>query len=183
VEARLLEGIKRDLFCKEGFALFARGAARLLAERNRHRRPALERMQHRLTEVDMEIKNIMTAIKSGILTASTKLELEQAEAERDRLLATIARQPRKADNVITLLPGAKERYQALLENLGTVPPQHVAEARAQIRELVGEIRLVPTADGYLEAELAGHYEGLLKLVIGRLIVGYVHHEKLRISLR
>ena len=33
-------------------------------------------------------------------------------------------------------------------------------------ELVGEIRLVPTADGYLEAVLTGRYEGLLKLAVG-----------------
>ncbi len=71
------------------------------------------------------------------------------------------------DKVATLLPRTKERYQALPDNLSNVPPQHIAKARAQIRELVGEIRLIPSSDGYLEAELAGHYEGLLKLVIGR----------------
>ena len=72
----------------------------------------------------------------------------------------------KVGKVATLLPRAKELYQALLEKLGTIPPQHIAQAREQIRELVGEIRLIPTKDGYLEAELTGRYEGVLKLAVG-----------------
>ncbi len=79
--SRVLEGIKRHLFCEEGVALFVKETGRLLAERNRQGRPALERMQQRLTEMDREIANIMTAIKQGLLTVSTKVELEKAEAE------------------------------------------------------------------------------------------------------
>ena len=33
--------------------------------------------------------------------------------------------------------------------------QHVAQARVQIREVVGEIYLVPTVDGHLEAGAYG----------------------------
>jgi hypothetical protein len=32
--------------------------------------------------------------------------------------------------------------------------------------MVGEIRLMPTAAGYLEAEMVGGYAGLAKLVVG-----------------
>ena len=38
--------------------------------------------------------------------------------------------------------------------------------RQQIKSLVGEIKLIPTAEGYLEAELAGNYMGLAKLAVG-----------------
>ena len=176
VEARLLEGIKRDLFCDEGISLFVKETTRLLAERNRQRRPALERMQRRLTEVDHEIANIMTAIKQGLLTVSTKAELEKAEAERVYLIEQLSRGVANTDKMATLLPRAKEHYQAVLENLGTIPPEHVAKARVQIRELVGEIRLIPNPDGYLEAELTGHYEGLPKLVVGRKLNNVVAGE-------
>lgn len=46
----------------------------------------------------------MTAIKAGILTVTTKLELEKAEAERARLLRA---SEEKLDTVVTILPRAK----------------------------------------------------------------------------
>lgn len=49
----------------------------------------------------------------------------------------------------------------------------------QIRELVGEIRLAPTAKSYLKAVLAGPYEGVLKLAVGtklnNLFAGACNH--------
>ena len=42
----------------------------------------------------------------------------------------------------------------------------MAQSREQIRELVGEIRLVPTGDDSLDAVLTGRYEGVLKLAVG-----------------
>jgi ribosomal protein L17 len=102
-----------------------------------------------------------------MIHAPTKGELEKAEAERVHLVEQLSKDIAKVDKVTTLLPRAMERYQTLLENLGTIPPQHVAQARAQIGELVGQIRLVPRADGHLEARLAVPYEGrILKLVVG-----------------
>jgi len=68
--------------------------------------------------------------------------------------------------VATLLPCAAERYRAVVNDLDRLSKKHVAQAREQIRELVGEIRLVPTADGYLEEVLTGRYEGVSKLAVG-----------------
>jgi hypothetical protein len=42
----------------------------------------------------------------------------------------------------------------------------VTEAREQIRTLLGEIKLVRTPEGHLEAELVGRYAGLVKLTVG-----------------
>lgn len=61
---------------------------------------------------------------------------------------------------------AADRYRALVANLAEVTLPRVAEARQQIKELVGEIKLVPTAEGYLEAQLTGSYSGLVKLAVG-----------------
>lgn len=66
--------------------------------------PERERSQLRLNEVESEIENIMTAIKAGILTATTKAELEKAESERTRLLHTVS--TAQADKVATTLPRA-----------------------------------------------------------------------------
>jgi hypothetical protein len=108
----------------------------------------------------------MNVIKAGIFTSHTKIELERAEAEHARLAEGINAVAAKADKVVTLLPRVRERYEALVQDLGSLSKRHMAQAREQIRELVGNIRLVQTAEGYLEAEMTGRYAGLAKLVVG-----------------
>jgi hypothetical protein len=61
---------------------------------------------------------------------------------------------------------AAERYRALVQDLGALAQKHIAQTRELIRKLVGEIRLAPTTDGYLEAVMPAPSEGALKLVIG-----------------
>lgn len=68
VESRLLIAIKRDLFTPEGIELFKKETSRLLAEYRARRRPDRAQVQRRLAEVQVEIDNIMKAIKAGILT-------------------------------------------------------------------------------------------------------------------
>ena len=65
----------------------------------------------------------------------------------------------------------------VVNDLGSLAKAHMAQAREQIRELVGEIRLAPTADGYLEAVLTGRYEGLLKLAVGTKLNNMVAGER------
>lgn len=64
--------------------------------------------------IERELVNIMTAIKAGILTSTTKAELEKLEAERDRLLQNGLGQQTKADTVATILPNAIGRSKAML---------------------------------------------------------------------
>ena len=166
VEERCLAALRDELLTPEAVERIIQKTTRLLAERNREREPELDRLQRQLTKIESELANIMKAIKAGILTASTKAELERAEAERARLHDAIKTSAAKADKVTTLLPRAAERYRAVVNDLACLSKQHVAQAREQIRELVGEIRLVPMADGYLEAVLTGRLEGVLKLAVG-----------------
>jgi site-specific DNA recombinase len=166
VEERCLAGLRDDLLTPDSIERIIKKTARLLAASNRERQPEVERLHRQLATVEGEITNILKAIKAGILTPSTKAELEQAEAERTRLIGTIKMRVSKADKVATLLPRAAERYRAVVNDLGCLSKKHVAQAREQIRELVGEIRLTPTADGYLEAVLTRRNEGVLKLAVG-----------------
>ena len=87
VEEKILAGIRRDLFSPEGIELFVKETTRLLRERQRLQRPDPTASQKQLAKVEREIEHIMTAIKAGIFTASTKQALEHAEDERARLLA------------------------------------------------------------------------------------------------
>ena len=66
----------------------------------------------------------------------------------------------------TYITRKEERYEAVVNRLSQVPQRHIGQMREQLRGLVGDIRLRPMAEGYLEAEMHGLYEGLLKLAVG-----------------
>ncbi len=174
VEARCLDGLRRELFTEDRYALFVKEMTRLLAERKRQQGPDRGRAQQELATVESEITNLLNAIKRGIVTVSTKAELETLEAKRERLHARLQDGAEKFDKVVALLPRVKERYEALVQNLAHIPQRHIEPMREQIKSLVGEITLRPKAEGYLEAEMVGRYDGLLKLAVGgniRNVVG------------
>ena len=164
----MLEAIQKDLFTEEGLAVFTAEVTRLLAARPRT--PDLAQAKTRLQAVEQEITNIMTAIKAGILTASTKEALEQAEAERAHLRQMMQGSYKKLDKVARFLPDLVGRFKMLIDDLATVTQVQVDKARGMLRELVGgQILLYPASDGadrYLMAELAGDYAGLVRLVCG-----------------
>jgi len=164
VEQLLLDGIKRDLFTPEGIELFKRETTRLLTEYKARQKPDHAALRKRLTKIEKEIDNIMDAIKAGIITPSTKGALTEAEAAKVELEKALHVDTSHLDRIAVVLPGAVDRFRELVENLETVAHRDMARARTQIKHLVGgEIKLIPTGEGYLEAELAGDYAGLVKL--------------------
>ncbi|MDA2911824.1 recombinase family protein [Nitrospiraceae bacterium AH_259_D15_M11_P09] len=167
VEALLLAGVKQDLFMPEAYALFTREVSRRLAERQRAQEPEQASARRRLGKVEQEIGNVLTAIKQGILSPTVKGELQRLEAEKLRLQDQIAVGTKQTGQLVKLLPDAPARYRALVEKLGRLPERYVDGAREEIKRLVGDtIKVTPTAQGYLVAELRGNYAGLLKLVVG-----------------
>ena len=170
VESVLLEAIQHDLFTQEGYAVFQAEVARLWPTANGAGPQTWPRRRCVSREVEQEILNLMTAIKAGIFTVSTKAELEKLEADRTRLQKMVLGQT-KADPIETFLPNTIGRFKAMLDNLAHVTQHQVNKTRAILRELMGkEIVLHPTADGvsrYLTAEVSGDYAGLLQLVAGK----------------
>ncbi|MDR4467087.1 MAG: recombinase family protein [Nitrospira sp.] len=152
-EEKILAGLRRDLFTLEGVQLFIQETSKLLTQRAQQQPPK----QNRLAEVEREIANFTKAIRAGLFSTTIKTELEKLEVERTRLQRTLVEPP-----VVTMLPRARERFEALLEGIGSL--KHISQAREQIRTLVGDIWLTPTDGGYLEATLTGHYDGLVKLL-------------------
>ena len=72
--------------------------------------PMLPALKRRLKENQKEIKNLMTAIKAGIVLKTTKMELEKLEAEQEQLETNIAMEKL----VKPVIP--QERIQAWLMN-------------------------------------------------------------------
>jgi len=166
VEARLLEGIKRDLFTEEALELFKRETSRLLTEQRS--RPETGRLKKRLAAAEKEIGNIMAAIKAGILTPTTKAELEAVETEKAELERQLEQEAQALEKVAQVLPRAVDRYGDLVANLEEAIAADVPRARTQVQALLGDkITLHPTDDGYLEAEVVGDYAGFMSLAAKR----------------
>ena len=111
----------------------------------------------------------MAAIKAGILTPTTKAELEKAEASATGFRVAQG-QDYKLDNLAMLLPNLKERFATVMAQLTTLlTSQHMQAARETLQTLFGrEIVLHPSADGverFLTAELSGDYAGVVRLAM------------------
>ena len=165
LENTLLRGIREDLFSEEGFAFFRQEVRRVLAERRKETCTQADRVQTDLRRVEAEIVNVLRAIKAGVLTSSTKSELELLETEKASLLARQTTRPTllAAD---VFLPRLEEQFQAVVENLAKLPGGRIAEARRGLHALLGgqPITLIPTDNGELEAEMTGDYAGLVRLI-------------------
>lgn len=178
VETRLLAAIKADLFTPEGIELFRQEVSRLLAERAKH--PRADTAKTRIVSVEKEIENIMKAIKAGIVTDSTKAELQKAEREKYELQQVIASSNSGIDNIATVLPRIVEQYRYMVDNFETVTQPQVNRVRQKISALLGDkITLRPNGNGNLTAELSGDYGGLLEAIDFKvklsLVAGAVIH--------
>lgn len=165
VEELLLDGIKNKLFKPALIEEYERETARLLSEEKRRQRPDTEQARAALARVEREIENLLAAIKAGILTPSTKAELEKSETERARLLTASNVNTHALDRMTDALPGAAARYRTLVSDLARTAQRNVARARTQVEILVGRVLLHPTNQGHLEAEMAGNPAGLIKLAL------------------
>ena len=162
VEARLLETIRTELFKPEALSLFISETSRLMREAADGRKPARAIAAKRLAAAEREVENILTAIKAGIITAGTKDALEAAERDRAALRRELAEPELPMRALEAALPNAVERYTKMVDVLEHTLQRDIARARYQLKDLLGKVKLHPR-DGYLEAELAGSFRGLLSL--------------------
>ena len=156
----MLKSLKDALLSPEGFDLFIKEASKLLFQK----RKDAPNLQHQLEAVSKEIQNIMTAIKAGILTETTEKELRNAESKKKELEVQLKGENEESKKLKSAFPKARERFQYLVHNIEKLASSQLELIREQIKTLVGgEIRLHPTNQGFLEAEVCGDYASFLKL--------------------
>lgn len=128
-------------------------------KQSRESSQVVEKLRNDLAKVDTEIGNIMTAIKAGIITESTKAGLESAEAAKKGLQRMIDSQA-SANKRARVDPRAiEQRFREMLKDLTDSFAANPEKARQYIASLVGrEILLYPTEDGVLEAVISGSLE-------------------------
>lgn len=135
-------------FSLSSCATFEAEARRLLKEA----KPDASDAKRALKAARLEVENILAAIRAGIITASTKAALLSAEEREREAQAELEAIDRFAPT--QLLPRAREIYQDLVGRLETI--DDVNSAREALRQLLGEIRLVPQgAELYAETTSAG----------------------------
>jgi site-specific DNA recombinase len=162
VELRLLDAIREDLFSQEAIQVFITEAGRLLREATAKHKPEREHARAELAAAEREIENLINAIRTGLDTPSVRAALNASEAEKLRLQKLLAADTSTGDKVAGFLPQAVERYHALVNDLPNTLARDIGRARAQLRTLLGDIKLNPAGD-HLEAELCGSFEGLMTL--------------------
>jgi hypothetical protein len=126
--------------------------------------PPTQDFGKQLRQNEKEIQNVLKAIKAGIFTESTEAELLALEAKKKELETLLHEKNGGLLNGQQLIPAARACFHNLVKNLENIEAACLPPIRDQIKTLVGgAIKLHPTAQGHLEAELAGDYAGFLKL--------------------
>lgn len=167
----VIEQMTREETIEEGLKL-----ARKLLEEGKPDAAAAKRA---LAEAERVKENIMSALRQGIVTPSTKKELVAAEA-------AVSDAKRRVDEVndwapAKILPRAREAWKKMAADLASLDTQSIPEAREFLRNLLGEIVLRPDSEGYLVAELAPTLPGMERiqpLVAGAGTVRLLHRLEL-----
>ncbi len=160
VESRLLEHIKEELLTDEAMAYFRKETTRLLGERKRETDD--EGLRRRLGKLEREIENMVDAIRQGTISTALQNALTEAETQRDRLAAELA--TRETATLPDILPRLGQHYRELVDRLEDSLKTDIPAAREALKGLVGDtIRLYPTEQGILEAEIGVNFEGLIRL--------------------
>lgn len=161
VEEKLLQSIKEDILTEESFRIFCEEAKALLSQGEEESQQ--EALQKHLQKAEKERTNILAAIKMGILTQSTKAELEGVEQQIEELKTALECQ---RPSLQTVLPEARQRFTEAVNRLEHTVESHVHIARELIRPLVGgKIKLHRHGD-MLAAELQNSLSGALMEGVG-----------------
>ncbi|MCK5770898.1 recombinase family protein, partial [Algiphilus sp.] len=157
VEDAVLQGVREDLLTEERFQQFADAARQAIGQQA----PDLTALERAMHDAERERDNIMTAIRQGIITSTTRSEMLAAEDRVEQAKQTLAEA--QAYQPAQLLPRAREVWRRLTAELSDVSRDEHA-AREALQELLGEITL-RDENGELHAEL-GAQAGQINVVAG-----------------
>ncbi len=158
-EAALLAGIQEQLLSEEAF----QAAQRAVQAALKKAAPNTTELERRLDRNERERENILAAIRAGILTPSTKAELERAEASCETSRRDLA--AARAQTPARMLPRLRERWEAVTRDLAA-RGKNLPRARAAIRELLGDNIIVRNENGDLVAEIADSSDAQITVVAG-----------------
>lgn len=140
IESGLLAGIKKQLLSPAHIEEVHRRVVKLMSAK----KPPVDQVKA-ITKVKAEVSHLTDAIANGLLKSSPALaaRLQSAERELARLKAAAA-QP-QLGSVQQIVPRLVDEYRALVDNLAeSLTSVNIARARAEMRKLIGDIRVNAT---------------------------------------
>jgi len=157
IESVLLADIKSVMLSDEAYRAFEREVTTLM----KSARPDPSAARRKVVSAQKEVDNLMSAIRAGIVTPTTRqalIDAEQGLTDAQSELRQI-----EAFAPAQMLPRAREIYRDMVSKLECV--DDIASAREALRSLIGDVRLIPENDS-LTAEIqnAG-LAGVCKLTV------------------
>jgi len=163
LERTVLDGIRTQLMQPGAIAEFMEEYSRQFAQLTDDRSARRKQAEAALRKTEKEIANILTAIKAGIFTESTKAELEGLEARKK--MQAIEVEAANAEPA-ALPPDLAEVYRGKVEALvaSLNAPETALEAKDAVRALLDRIVVHWDADAKSHAvEIEGELAALLAL--------------------
>lgn len=157
----VLDTLRGQLVTPERLARYKQRVASGGRKREETRGAATHAARARLAEAERTVTNIMTAIKAGIFTPSTKAELLTAEAEVTAARAALASVP-EAASAARASERAVTELEQMVAALPTMLGKDADRAREVLRRILGRVKLVRQKNG-LFAEISTSPERLLPL--------------------
>ena len=144
-EKNLLNVLKQELLTPEACEIFMVEVKKQLSSYATTEQTNTKQLQLEVDNTQRVINNIMNAIKAGILSASTKNALEDAEVQKasaeKRLRVALDLDHRSINRMAELLPEALGRYRKTIENIGTALETKMEHARGILKDLLGDVLL------------------------------------------
>ena len=170
-EEQLVAGVRDQLLSPAAFAAFRRA----YTAASKRQQPDTRAVQQRLAAAERVRENLLAALRAGIITPSTKAELERAEAEVAAALADLDRARVVAP--ARLMPHLEQRWKGIVDTLAQ-RVRNVPAAREALRELIGQAT-VRNENGAILAEIA---PCPINVVAGAGYAAYLPAEPIRIQL-
>lgn len=163
-ERALLSRLKDQMLTDAAFQRFQRAVLARIKQAASPDAPARE-----LAEAEKVRENIMAALRAGIITPSTKAELEQAEARVE--VAKVALASVRHLEPATFLPRAREVWRDIVSKLEN-RASNLPAAREAVISVLGDNVIVRNEQGAIYAEIT---PCKITLVAGARYVPYLTH--------
>lgn len=144
-EDALLAGVRAELLTDEAFQRFRQAVSSAL----KRAAPDESIARRKLAEAERVRRNILAALRAGIITPSVRAELTAAEADVEA--AQRALDAAKAWTPSAFLPRARERWESLVRDLGE--QAHRQGVRDALRALIGDSVPLRYENGAILAEI------------------------------
>lgn len=155
LEPTVMRLITDKLFSPEAIEYLTQRVKNLVTQPGTTR---LDALRQDLARARQDLENIKSAIRQGLVTATTKAMLQEAEARVAHAEAAV-REPDLRVPTANAVPGLVRKY---LDDLHGLIGREPDRARTILQKLVGEVTLQPTDEG-LDAVVRGNIPGILNL--------------------